>query len=106
MYKFAIIVNGTVSNIIESDSPETVNILKQYNETVVVINKPEVEIGYLWDGSKLYKNPILQEKENKSLERQMYELQEQKNKSYEELKAKENLTEEEKITLNMLNLEM
>lgn len=106
MYKFAIITHGIVSNIIEANDYDIINNLKQYNDTVILINNQDVEINYLWDGSKFYKDPILVEKENKIIQRQMAQLAEQKLKLYEELKEKENLTEEEKEILDNLKEEM
>lgn len=106
MYKFAIITHGTVSNIIESNDYETINLLKQYNDTVVMIHNQDVEIGYIWDEPKFYKDPSVQEKENNSIERQMSELFDNKRKQIEELQGKENLTETEKATLNFLKEEL
>nr|QMP83301.1 MAG: hypothetical protein [Caudoviricetes sp.] len=105
MYKFAIINYGTVSNIIESNDYETINLLKQYNDTVVMVNNQDVEIGYLWDGSKFYKDPILEGKENKAIDRQMSEMFERKRQMYENLKGKENLTPEETESFNILKLD-
>lgn len=106
MYKFAIITNGIVSNIIEANDYDIINNLKQYNDTVVLINNQDAEINYLWDGAKFYKDPLIQEVENKIIEKQMSQLSEQKTKVYEELQGKENLSEEEKEIFDFLKSEL
>lgn len=102
MYKFAIISNGTVTNIIESNDYDNINILKQYNEDVVLANNQDIDIGYLWDGSTFSKDPVLAEKERLSVERQTAEMYEQKLSAYNELMSSTSLTAEERTTLEML----
>lgn len=102
MYKFAIISNGTVTNIIESNDYDNINILKQYNEDVVLANNQDIDIGYLWDGSTFSKDPVLEEKERLSIERQTAEMYEQKLSAYNELMSSTSLTAEERTTLEML----
>lgn len=106
MYKFAIITYGKVTNIIESNDYDMLELLKQHNETVVLANNQEVEIGYLWDGSRFSKDQFLADAETKSSERQMNQMQEQKMKLYNELLVKENRTTEESHELDFLKIEL
>lgn len=106
MYKFATISNGIVTNIIDSNDYENINLLKQYNEEVIMANNRDVEIGFIWDGDNFYKDPLLVEKENKSVESQSKKMLEEKKEIYNTLLNKETLTEEERQTLESLRIDL
>jgi|688.fasta_scaffold00420_13 hypothetical protein len=106
MYKFATISNGIVTNIIESNDYESINMLKQYNEEVIMANNRDVEIGFIWDGDTFYKDPLLVEKENKIVEKNSNKMLEEKQTLYDQLSVKESLSDEEQETLDLLKLDL
>jgi hypothetical protein len=106
MYKFATISNGIVTNIIESNDYESINMLKQYNEEVAMVNDQRVEIGFIWEGGNFFKDPVIAEKENKSIEKNSNKMLEEKQTLYDQLSVKESLSDEEQQTLDLLKLDL
>jgi hypothetical protein len=106
MYKFATISNGIVTNIIESNDYESINMLKQYNEEVIMANNRDVEIGFIWDGDTFYKDPLLVEKENKIIEKNSNKMLGEKQTAFDILSQKDSLTEEERQTLELLRMDL
>lgn len=99
MLKYAIINNNRVENIITCESTDFVEHIKLSCQHIEFVgddnNSKDIQIGYLWDGSKFFEDPIIvqqREEQQKKFEEYINSLKE---------KPAEELTEEEKIILEM-----
>ena len=99
MLKYALINNNKVENIIVTESTDFIEIVKNSHQHVEFVgddnNSKDIQIGYLWDGSKFFEDPIIvqqREEQQKKFEEYINSLKE---------KPSEELTEEEKGILEM-----
>lgn len=84
-YKFALINNGLVENIVESQDYEYAENLKPLYDTVLNVNNVYVEIGYLWNGTSFSPNPKVTERMDFSRQQQKDELDKFNRIAYENL---------------------
>jgi hypothetical protein len=109
-YKFALVNQGVVENIVECQDYEFSEILKPQYEAVINVNNVQVEIGFLWNGSTFSENPKQTEEFDYNRETQQKELEEFKKASYRALDEKykndpNSLSPNEKALLDLYRVE-
>ena len=109
-YKFALINDGIVENIIEAQNYEYIDVIKPQYDAVVPVDNVYVEIGFLWNGAVFSENPKVQENMDYSREIQYNEMEASKKENYAALNEKykndpNSLSPDEKAALEAYKIE-